>query len=404
MRLIVTIPERWVDTSYPVAWALVGHDGTLAQEGSGLIAGLPHARRTILVIAASRVLLTSATLPRRGARRMDRALAYAVEDQLTSNPESVHAVAAGTRRGNRQSIAVIEREWLRSLLASFQTTGVTPDSVTVETCLAPVADGEWTLVLRDGSGFLRTGEATGMALDGAFDGSVPEVLRLTLGPTRKAGDAPRKIVIRSDLSLDARSWESELSVPCEVAGAWREWQSAEQPSVEFMQGEFACSSGLSALWPRLRPAAILAGAALAIEVAGTFCQWGALRYEKVQLEARMSEKFRTAFPQAAIVDPALQMRRNLAAARAAGGMAQESDFLPLLAQASRPSAGAGWKVKAVGYDAGKLTLDVHLADRGEADSMLKRFDPASVGVALEAASPKATAGEARFVFVPKGGR
>jgi hypothetical protein len=56
-------------------------------------------------------------------------------------------------------------------------------------------------------------------------------------------------------------------------------------------------------------------------------------------------------------------------------MAQESDFLPLLAQASRPSAGAGWKVKTVGYDAGRLTLDVLLADQREADSMLKRFDP-----------------------------
>jgi general secretion pathway protein L len=90
-------------------------------------------------------------------------------------------------------------------------------------------------------------------------------------------------------------------------------------AIEFLQGEFARSNReLSRLWPRLRPAAFLAASALAIEVVGTFCHWGVLRHEKAQLEARMNDQFRAAFPQAqAIVDPALQMRRTCRRARAA---------------------------------------------------------------------------------------
>ena len=405
MRLIVTIPERWEATSCAVSWALLNRDATLAREGEGLIGELPKAQHVTAVVAASRVLLTAAKLPARGARRVRRALAYAIEDQLTSEPESVHAVAAGTLRNGRQSIAVLDGNWLRRLVSAFESAGVSLHSVTVETCLPAVAQREWAVVLRDSGGFLRTGEAAGMGFDRTGDESFPGVLRLALEAARAADAVPERIVIHADSAPDVRAWERELGVPCKTARPWRAWQSLGRPAIEFLQGEFAARSGARTLWPRLRPAAILVAAAVGIEMAGVFAQWGALRYEKAQLEARMREQFRMAFPQAqAIVDPALQMRRNLHAARAAAGMAQENDFLPLLAQASRPTAGASWKVKTVGYDAGRLTLDVLLADPREADSMLKRFDPGRVGVALEAASPKPAGGEARFVFVPRSER
>ena len=404
MNLIVTIPERWEDASCPVGWAL-NHDATLAREGEGLIGELPRAQRVTAVVAASRVLLTAAKLPARGARRVRSALAYAIEDQLTSDPESVHAVAGPALPDGRQSIAVVDRAWLRTLLAALESAGMQPQSVTVETCVAPRARGEWSVVLREGAGFVRTGDASGVPLDGASDGAAPPLLRLALEHAQSAGSAPKKIVVRSDAALDLQVWERELGVPCEAARPWRAWHASGRPVIELLQGEFAPKSGVLALWPRLRPAAILVAAAVTLEIVGVLAHWGALRYEKAQLEARMSDQFRAAFPQAqAIVDPALQMRRNLAAARTAAGMAQESDFLPLLAHASRPSAGAGWKVKTVGYDAGRLTLDVLLADRREADSMLKHFDAGSVGVTLEAASPKAAGGEARFVFVPRSAR
>ena len=306
MRLIVTIPERWEDASCAVSWALLNHDATLAREGEGLIGELPRAPRVTAVVAASRVLLTAAKLPARGARRVRGALAYAIEDQLTSDPESVHAVAGPPLPDGTQSIAVVDRAWLRTLLAALESAGAQPQSVTVETCGAPRARGEWSVVLRDGAGFVRTGDASGMPLDGAGDGAAPPLLRLALERARSAGSAPEKIVVRSGAALDLQAWERELGVRCEAARPWRAWDAPGRPVIELLQGEFAPKSGLLALWPRLRPAAILAAAGVAIEIVGVFAQWGTLRHEKARLEAQMTERFRTAFPQAqAIVDPAL---------------------------------------------------------------------------------------------------
>src|SRR4030095_12214016 len=117
MNLVVAIPEHWKDASAAVAWALVRPDGTLEREGQGQIESLQSAGRTTVVVAASRVLLTRATLPSRGAHRVRSALAYAIEDQLTSDPESVHAVAAGAARDQRPAIAVNERRGARKPIA-----------------------------------------------------------------------------------------------------------------------------------------------------------------------------------------------------------------------------------------------------------------------------------------------
>jgi len=403
MKLIVAIPEGWEDACSQVAWALMRPDKTIASEGEGPLSALPTVKRATVVVPASRVLLTAATLPSRGVRRVRNALAYAVEDQLTGDPESVHAVPAGAPRGNLQSVAIIERDWLRRVIESFESAGISPESVTVETCLAPRKEGEWTLVLRENGGFLRTGEAAGMGFDDALDGSVPAVLRLALEAARGAGDLPSRIVVRSDSAPDALAWRRELDMLCEAAGPWRACESAGHAGVEFLQGEFARASDLSKLWPRLRPAAVLVAAALAVEVIGTVGHWAALRHEKAQLEAGMREQFKAAFPQAqAIVDPALQMRRNLHAARTVAGMAQESDFLPLLAKAMRLDAGAIGRVKAIGYDTERLTLDIELSERNLADSVLKRLEEKDIGVRLEATRPKATSAEARLVFMPRG--
>ena len=405
MRLVVTIPERWEDASCAVGWALLNQDATLAREGGGLIGDLPKAQQVTAVVAASRVLLCGARLPRRGALRVRAALAYAIEDQLTGDPESVHAVAGPALPDGRQSIAVVDRNWLRRLVSAFESVGVSLHSVTVETCLPAVAQDEWALVLREGGGFLRTGEAAGMGFDRARNESFPGVLRLAREDARASDAVPKRIVIRADPALDVRAWEHELGVPCEAAGPWRAWQSIGRPTIEFLQGEFAPKSGVLALWPRLRLAAIFVAAAVAIEVVGVFAQWGALRYEKAQLEARMSEQFRTTFPQAqAIVDPALQMRRNLQAARAAAGIAQEGDFMPLLASAARADVVAGGRIKTVGYHAGRLTLDVVFPDKGQAESTLKRLEDKDIGVAVEAAIPKGAGREARFVFGARNSR
>jgi general secretion pathway protein L len=72
----------------------------------------------------------------------------------------------------------------------------------------------------------------------------------------------------------------------------------------------------------------------------------------------MEQKFRAAFPGTqAVIDPVLQMKRNVAALRAQSGRAGPDDFVPLLgrfAQAMGPKSMDG--VAAIEYREGELKV------------------------------------------------
>jgi len=115
----------------------------------------------------------------------------------------------------------------------------------------------------------------------------------------------------------------------------------------------------AAFEPRLwRWPAGLAAACVGVGLLGLNAHWVQLAREKGQLQRGLEARFREAFPEAqVVVDPTLQMSRQLTELRARAGQRAADDFLPLLgrlAQAlgdSNPEA-----LTAVSYRGGRLTV------------------------------------------------
>jgi general secretion pathway protein L len=90
-----------------------------------------------------------------------------------------------------------------------------------------------------------------------------------------------------------------------------------------------------------------------------FAAWWTLSRESARLGAEQEAIFRAAFPEAkAVVDPPLQMARNLASLQRAQGLASETDFLALATDLGRALASAPGKVKRLDYKDGKLATTV----------------------------------------------
>jgi general secretion pathway protein L len=74
----------------------------------------------------------------------------------------------------------------------------------------------------------------------------------------------------------------------------------------------------------------------------------------------MEARFRSAFPDAvAVSDPALQMRRQLAAQRHRAGVADGGDFAPMIEKVAAglkelPAGG----LRTLSYDSGRMTLEL----------------------------------------------
>ena len=147
------------------------------------------------------------------------------------------------------------------------------------------------------------------------------------------------------------------------AGAW-DWRTApEEPGTSLAQARGPWRMNPAAL-ASLRPAAWIVGAALAIHGVALVVDWAQLAREQRALRAQMEARFRGAFPDAvSVTDPALQMRRQLAAARHRAGLPDGGDFTPMIEKVvlglkALPAGG----LRIVSYESGRMILELGAVD------------------------------------------
>ncbi len=332
-------------------WVLI--DSKQSVPGSGPLSALPRgAERVQLVIPAAQVLITAAELPPGAARRDASLLAFAVEAATAAEPDANQVSWLG---GN--AFAVLDKQGLARWRAGLQAVGVRAFELHAETLLLPWASGEWSLAWNGTEGFVRTGEFEGAATDSGEQASPPLALRMMLDK----GARPQTIAVyaTADTAPDLTAWQTELGVPLRLAGTW-DWRTAPaQPGIGLAQERSRWRITPGAL-AGLRPAAWFAGAALAIHAIALVADWTLLGAEQRSLRAAMESRFRSTFPDAvAVANPALQMRRQLAAARHRAGVADSGDFGPMIGKAAAalkelPPGG----VRSISYEGGRMSLEL----------------------------------------------
>jgi len=151
---------------------------------------------------------------------------------------------------------------------------------------------------------------------------------------------------------DLARWSTEAGSRFEPGSRW-ESIAAGQPaagSIDLLQGEFSPRAGRVPRVPRAAVAVALAIVAFQLAFTG-FEAWRLAR-ERDSLVARREALFRGAFPEAkVVVDPELQMARNLADLRRSRGLAGGDDFLVQMTRAARLAKAPA---RSIEYADGKL--------------------------------------------------
>ncbi len=346
-------------------WALVDAGGEPVA-GEGPLAQLPrHAGRVQLVIPASQVLITRARLPRAARRQPGSVLAYAVEDETVGEPDAGQASWLGAA-GDEDVLAVMDKAGLERWLAALETAGIQAPEVHCETLLLPWNAGDWSLAWDGHEGIVRTGKLEGAATDCGDRQLPPLSLRLMLDEAQARLEKPASIAVYTAAPAaapDLDAWHRELGVALHLAGAW-DWRTASPEAgvnLARQKRRWRMPPGILA---RLRPAAWIGGAALAIQAVALVADWTLLAGEQRALRQDMAARFRGTFPDAvAVVDPPLQMRRKLAEARHAAGQTDGGDFLPMIEQiAAAAGALPPGALRTVSYEGGRVTLELSSVD------------------------------------------
>jgi general secretion pathway protein L len=384
-RLKIYIPSSWRVKEDACPWVLMSASGSQLSRGDSAFSEMPKGDESVVIAPAARVLLLDAKLPKGNRRQLRQALPFAVEDRITADPETIHVVAGTTRADGTTALAVVDKGWLRRVVNALHDAGILPRRMLVETLAPPLEPGAWTVIWREREGFVRTGEASGLALEGPLE------LALAMREQQK----PEKIVVRPQSSLpDLAHWTSELGVPV-VPGARWDWAQADNSEINLLQGDFA-GNGTGNVLTRLRPVFALAAIIAVVHFAITIYDWARLRNEARQLNVEIEKTFRTAFPDAkVIVDAPLQMQRNLDALKRASGQAGGTDFIPLLANAAQTLKTSA-SLRAVNYEQERLKLDVRLPESGSAEQLLQALKNAGLSATLDSMNVNQDAVEARY--------
>jgi general secretion pathway protein L len=317
-------------------------------------------------LPASRVLFARLTLPRVGTATLRELLPFAVEDRLLGDPSHIHAAAGPRNDSGEAVVAVVDREWLQSMLAALRRAGLAASRAWPESALLATGRGRWHVVWSGRGGMLVDDDGVAATFDHDDSGALPLALRLGLDEASARNARPSAVLVHlhgGARSPDLARWSNEANLAFEPGARWEEL-SRESPGapIDLLQGDFA---------PRRRAAIRLPRAALAIaaliallQLAFVALDAARLEHERRALEGEREALFREAFPEAkVVVDPDLQMKRNLAELRRTRGLAVEDDFLGKLSRAARAPGGPARSIR---YSAGQLTLERGTAGAKEA--------------------------------------
>jgi general secretion pathway protein L len=308
-------------------FALVNDGGVIEQQGEGPLRNLGDlvgtARRVVLLLAGADVSLLAVQAPPLSGARLKAALPALVEEHILGDPDDAVLVAAPEQPDGTRPIAVADRDWLQAIVRALLAQGArTVAAIPAQLCL-PLQPGSVSAAIEGFELTLRQGlyQGFGLALD-----ATPAVVLQTARAF--SGDAPLVLYVpRNQLGeYQVLAQEAGPGITLE-ADDWAHWiAAARSTALDLVSGLGAAGAPVRD-WRRWRWPLRLALLALAVNLVGLNLDWLRLRREAATVRQSMTQTFRQVYPrETAILDPVLQMRQNIARARASTGDVAPDEF------------------------------------------------------------------------------
>lgn len=391
-----------------VEWVPVDQSGgQLGEVSRGDLATAAMAaagRKVIALVPAFNVLRLFAEIPVRAASKVLQALPFAMEEQLAEDVEDLHFAMGKRAADNRLPVAVVQRAkmdaWLeRAAAAGFEFAGVYSDGDTIDdipntTVMLVESD---RVLFRDTTGEVAVADLVGLSplLDlwlnkGTEDDEETQPpVHLLVYATPDAQETLNPILEQ------VRPFVESLDVKILPDGALPRMaaQSAVNPGINLLQGDYARRSNFGAYWPAWKNTAILLACLLLALVGSKFMEIRSLNRQAAELDAMIEQAFRYTFPDVKeIRDPRALLESKLRAmgrSPAKAGGTQFLDTLKTMAKAVANATAGKAKLQAINYRSGMMELRVLAPDVESLDKIQKEISSAgTLQAEIQSANPE----------------
>jgi general secretion pathway protein L len=313
-------------------FAVVSDSGAIEQHGEGPLRNLGDlvgaSRRVVLLLAGADVTLLQVQAPPLSGARLKAALPGLVEEHILGDPDECVLVAAPQQPDESRPVAVTDREWLQALVRSLLAQGARAVTAVPSQLCLPLQPGSVTAAVSGSELTLRQGlfQGFGLALD-----AVPAAVLQTARAF--AGDASLVLYVPPGQVAEyaALALEAGPGITIE-ADDWTHWVAGSASTALDLVSGLGAAGAPARDWRRWRWPLALAGLAVVVNLVGLNLDWLHLKREADTVRQSMIQTYRSAYPrETTILDPVLQMRQNIARARANTGDVAPDEFTYLAA-------------------------------------------------------------------------
>ena len=375
MLIIISLPDQatFSATETQASFTLVDAQGQVLRTGRDVLGAVLNAvlnvvprtssaMQIIATVPASRIVFIETPLPRISGARREALLRYAIEDKLTIDPDTIHVALLGEAQSDAQPpallksnppaaryiVAAIDRRWFGAALAWLSAAQLSPRAVFAETELVDAAADEWAIVLGPHQRYAKRHDGFAYSLDsgGQALSEPPFALSLAL---REVAKPPTMLTIYHDEASGATHaelaewaalathWQHKLGIPTRLAGLITAAQSGHRllqlKTGNLLTSEFKPRSAGAGWIQSLRPVMWLVAGLFGLQLIFSAAEAWQLDRQRRNIELDMRQLFQATFPKAtAIVDPPLQLQRNLDTLKRERGLSPGGDPRLALAQ------------------------------------------------------------------------
>lgn len=344
--------------------------------------------RVVVLVPGTDVTFTEADVPTQSRQRVQRAVPFALEDQLANEIEDLHFVVGPRTESGAYPVAVVRRDKMDAWLSALTAANLNPQLMLPDVLAVPLVGNGWSLLLDSDSAVLRNGLWSGYAMESDLlpalvqiavdDDAMPDAIHcFTCTPVRSG-------MLDAIRIIDEGCEEDVMQVLASGYGA--------SEAMNLLQGDYSRSEQLSRLWKPWRASAALLAVGVALYLVQLGTEYRQLDRERAALATEMEQVYRSIFPEARkVVDPAVQMKQKLAVLRGQQGKGG-TGFLTLLSRAgSVLHVEKGVEISGASFRDGRLDVEVEATDLQTLDR-LKQQLVSSGGMKVEIQSATASAG------------
>lgn len=286
-----------------------------------------------LLFPGEQLLLTSVKLPKMRASEQLKAIPYALEDQLASDPENMYIATGDIKTDGSLVVAALDKNGIEMKVQSWRDANLFPQRVLPDFLAIAWEPETWSIVIKNKMALVRTDFTAGFTVD---EDNLFLFLQLAL--EKNKDHKPKKILCwQKDSVIDPVEFE-KLTVPIEFVDEAKRTSfditslSSHSP-INLLQGKYRPKSQSSSLKTNWMRCGIAASVFILFLFASRFVEWVYFYHQSNQLSDRIALVYRDLFPGATdVLEPRFRTAELL---KKYAGASDGSIFLKLFGDSAK---------------------------------------------------------------------